>query len=368
VNATGRITMTSDSYAYVAMAESAREGHGFLDHGHRTRFPVGFPAILCALMWLGAWTHPAILAVNLLATIGGILLSLSTLARRDVPARALWVIAFLVLVSSPVLFSAGHLLSDSVFFLGTAATIELLDRSWDASGRRRAALLASACAVIAATTLVRTAGATLAPPLILTIVAASTAKGGKRRAAVLAGALLVGFALTLWLDAYVLRTHYIGEAIAWARKGIERSRLPRWAWMKVAVLGQDVLNIESWRVSRIAWIFPWVGVAALVTVALLALRRDLMRPAESFLISYLGMLFFYPAYAHRYWLPVFPIALGLVALLVARSGTAVRVLATVYVVIFSFLGMEVLFRRSLRVLRSPVPLAERLAERPPSKR
>lgn len=189
--------LTPDSLAYVSTAESLASGGGFRDHADQplVLFPPLYPMLLAPGVWLGAGALSVVRGVNILCTVGVVVIGIS-IARRHIssPGLRLAALAGLVL-AGPVLFVARYAWSEPPFLLLTLAAAYCLEqalftdrRAWVVAG---AGLVALAC-------LSRYAGAALI--LGGTISLLFMRGPGRRRVVTIAAFTAVsGLPLGIWL-------------------------------------------------------------------------------------------------------------------------------------------------------------------------
>ena len=91
--------------------------------------------------------------------------------------------------------------------------------------------------------------------------------------------------------------------------------------------------------TEVHFMVPWIGlILLLLTLFGLATKRREIGPTEIFLVCYLGIMFAWPYYDPKFWLPVIP-------LLTAYSVLAVKKLklqnsvVTIYCTIFAIIGL-----------------------------
>ncbi len=361
--------ISPDSMSYARIAEAQAAGQGIRPPGLYNRWPPGYPLLLSVLIRLGIASSASFLTLNVLA-LGGGLAAAARLLRRDwlTPAETTFAM-LLTLLSLPVLYAVPVAQSDSVGFGLVLAALLALDRADRAPSGRPFVLAASLGAVLVLLAIsVRTVGVTLLPALAWIVVRRADRRWLRPTplAALSMLLLFTGVALDLW----ILRTHYLVEAVTkiarrfrWSEHGalydlasLARSHLVAW--------GGVALNTMSWRI-------PWGGrpIAVLAGLGLLALgavafrRRGRLDPVAVFVATYTGVLLVHPAYLPIYWLPIAPFVAGAFAALPARApGAAGRIVVGLYLTVWSLLGAEVLVRRLVSRVRPRPPRAE---SRPP---
>jgi hypothetical protein len=87
---------------------------------------------------------------------------------------------------------------------------------------------------------------------------------------------------------------------------------------------------------------PWMGLLLLVVVLLgLATKRKKIGPTEVFLGCYMGILFAWPCYDARYWLPVIPLLIAYTVLAV-KSLRFPKAVIAIYCIAYATLGFGVI--------------------------
>lgn len=194
----GRIK--SDSALYMSLARSLAQGKGYTTAGRpHYGLPPGYPAMLAALMKLGAGSDERILALNVamavtgLAAVGLTYLLLRQLADRD------WALLLTVVValSREMYRRSGEILSDVPFTVLVVAGLWLYARGLRHPSRRGQWALGSA--LLVASCLVRVTGVIIAlsAPVGLVLSAWRTARRRALLNAALIGAAVAAFVLLL---------------------------------------------------------------------------------------------------------------------------------------------------------------------------
>lgn len=90
--------------------------------------------------------------------------------------------------------------------------------------------------------------------------------------------------------------------------------------------------------TKLHFMVPWMGLLLLgVVLHGLATKRKKIGPTEVFLVCYMGILFAWPCYDTRYWLPVIPLLISY-AVLTVKSLRSPRFLITAYCIAYAALG------------------------------
>ena len=90
--------------------------------------------------------------------------------------------------------------------------------------------------------------------------------------------------------------------------------------------------------AKLHVMMPWMGLLLfLLTLFGLATKRRKISPSEVFLACYMGILFVWPYYDARFWLPVIPLLIAYLVLAVKRLRFSKAVI-TIYCITFATLG------------------------------
>src|SRR6185436_5664505 len=76
------LRLDTDAVALLSMADSAAHGGGFVNQGHETVFPPGYPALIAVLSKSGLGYSSAVIGMNLLLLLGGLFFAYRILERR----------------------------------------------------------------------------------------------------------------------------------------------------------------------------------------------------------------------------------------------------------------------------------------------
>lgn len=311
------LRLHNDTIVFINMAESAVRGGGFLEHGQTTHFPPGYPAMLAALMKLGIFHVWSAIALN----FAFLALGLWATAQLVPYPRA---IVILTLLSFVTLKHYSIPLTDLVFFGVAMLCLLMLQRE----------RLLPACFLVLLATAIRHNGIALAPPLVWMLYR-------RRRVFVLpviAAVAAASLRITSLLPPFqkTVEGHTLLDSIR-------------------QILGFRFLELGEVAVNIPAVALPPAGPAILAFVGMLVLSliaagiwmrpRKFLGPVELFFLGYAAILFIWPWYDPRFWLPVLPLLFG-------YAGSALRRLPSqallVYTMVFSMIGLAVL-AQSIRI-------------------
>ena len=343
-----------DVVTYLTVAASAADGRGFLDNGHVPVYPPGYPALVAGLEQVGVATSAAFVAVNVVAVVG-MVLAAYTMYRRGFgasPARAAGLCALVLASFVPVKYAA-MAMADVPFAAAAAVVLALLTgvAARPAGAPLAWGRLAVAVAVLGLALSLRTAGIALVPAVAAAVVAAHRASAAvalgrlRARPGRLAGAALAGAAVLAGAGWALLQTGYGRDALAvYARYG-GTDVLVHNLGFKAMDWGEIALNAPAGRLGAVGVpgaVVAGAGVLAVVVLGTglwLGRSRPACWPAAAFLVATAAMLVLWPGRGARFWLPVWPVAVGMVGIVAAQvegsqaGRVAVRVVAVAFVAI-----------------------------------
>lgn len=308
------LRLHNDTVVLVSMGESAARGGGFLYHGSASHYPQGYPAIVAALLELG-WFHVwTAVAINYLFLALGLFAVSKFLPHGRV-------MALLTLLSFVTIKHATIPLTDLVFFGVAMLCLLALER-----GR-----VFESCLLVLIAIALRRNGVALVPPLLWVLY---------RRRRVLILPALAAAALAIRLTSTLRDFHntVAGHTIFDSARQILGFRLLEF--------GEIAANVPAGGLPAIGKVLlPCAGTLFLGLIAAgLWIRRRGFGPIELFFLGYAAILFVWPYYDPRFWLPVLPLLFGFAAPAVerlVRRGLP-RELPAAYLMVFSTMGILVL--------------------------
>ena len=343
------LRLNGDVATYLTVAGQVLDGRGFVDAAGPTLYPPGYPALIALVSALGLDVSFALVGVNVV----GLAVAVAAAVRvyRDgfgLSARASLAAAALVPASYVVVKHATLVIADVLFLAVATVAVAAMTQAARGGPRAGRALVGAAFAVGVAFAL-RTTAVALAPALaVAALVLAETSPVVRRRLAALrTRPLAVGAAVTgvLALAAWAFfHTRYGQDAIGvYARWG--GAVLLNNVRFKLTEGGEIAFNAPSAR---------WAGLglpesALLVAGAIAALvvgaglwtvrgRREAW-PAVAYVVAFAAMLLLWPGFDARFWLGVWPVALGAGAVAVQGAPRPVRRVAQAAAAVFVTLGV-----------------------------
>jgi hypothetical protein len=329
------------------MGESAAHGAGFLDHGQKTVFPPGYPAVLAFLLKVG-FAHPwVIVSLNLVFLALGLFAAYHLLLREFFADKSVvLIICSLFLLSYVVIKHFTIPLSDVPFFCCCTCSLAVMSRATRVgSPLRFLALWETAWMLAMAAITVRRIGLALLPPLVfMAIVSPHLRLPLERRSR---RARLIAFAVSAFLFIgtvlIVRKTSTLSDFVGAARQENMTALVFRILRYRLSELGELLTNLPVFRLPlRLHFAMTLVGFVLFLFVLIgLATTRRRIGPTEVFMIGYLAVLFTWPFNDARFWLPVIPLVVTYSILAIERLKIP-KTAITLYCLVFGLLGLTAL--------------------------
>lgn len=355
------LRLNNDAITLLSMGESAAHGGGFLNDGQKTYLPSGYPALLAVLLKVG-FAHPwVIVGLNMVFLSVGLFAAYCVLSREFFEDRTLiLLICSFSLLSYVVIKHSTIPLTDVPFFCCSMSCIAVMSRARRADSNLGFAVLASVAGLLAVAAMaVRTIGIALFPPLIFVIV--SSLQWGsllkefsiRTKLIIVAVGVLVGGGATLLLAT----TNYWGYLIGVAKDANVPGLILQILSDRLVEFGELLGNFPTSKLpTKLHFMVPWMGLLLLVVVLLgLATKRKKIGPTEVFMVCYMGILFAWPCFDARYWLPVIPLLIAYTVLAV-KSLRFPKAVIAVYCIAYATLGFGVIaYSSRITFARSKFP-------------
>jgi hypothetical protein len=335
------LRLNSDAIVLLSMADSAANGHGFRDNEQTTVFPPGYPALLAVLMRTGLAHSWMIIFLNMVFLTLGLFAAYDVIRREFfADGRLALLLCSVSLLSFVVIKHFTIPLTDVPFFCYVMSCLAVISRVREMPLNGRLALYliwALAISVVAITN--RRMGVALLPSIAWLMMSDVRFKLSHRRAYIhgIATAILVIIATGfIWL---VLKTSTLRDFPS-STVGIA-SQARKIVTYRFTELGELALNLPMSKMPQgIHAVVPWIGFVLLLTVLLGVVKKlsDGIRPTEIFLLAYAGILFAWPYYDTRFWLPVTPLLASYSAVTIQRSRLLSKAVILGYV-LFAALGV-----------------------------
>jgi hypothetical protein len=346
------LRLVGDGVDYLLQASSAADGNGFLVHGVQSMRPPGYPALIFLLVKAGIGKSWAIVALNCLLLGIGCWSSYYVLRSSfGFGAGTAQIICLLTLLSFVMVKHVTYPLSDVPFFGASMPCLLLLLRAEGETTPARYWQLAVSVPLLVFCIELRTIGIALIPAF------AWAAVGGARwvknvpqwlrqhRVATFVVLLLVLVAMA-WAGRIFLHSRYLQfNAKTLHRRGVMGNVISdfkdhTWEWGELAVNAPvsklpGELEIPVRIIGFIALLLAATGVWE---------KRRTLDASTWYLAGFSSIVFAYPWFDTRLWLPVLPLLMGYVSIGARRlipSGL-LRPAIIVYCSLFCLLGVVAL--------------------------
>jgi hypothetical protein len=336
------LRLNTDAIVLLSMGESGAHGGGFLDDGRKTVFPPGYPALLALLLSLGLAHSWVIVGLNMVFLSIGLIAARSLLILEFFEDRAavLMICSFSLLSYVTVKHSTIPL-TDVPFFCCSMCCVAAMSRIATADSNWRFVILAGAAWFLAMAAIsVRRAGVALVPPLAFAIIRSSQfgtllKQLSLRTKLIVAASSLLMCIGTIYI---VLRTSSLSDFGSVEKVKIYNLVLQILSY-RLTELGELFGNVPLSKMpARLQIIVPWMGFFLfLLVLSGLATKRREISSTEIFLVCYMGILFGWPYYDARFWLPVIPLV-GAYSVLAVKTLNFPRIAVTMYCIVFATLG------------------------------
>ncbi len=301
------LRLNGDAIQLLSVASSAADGHGFRDHGQKTRYPPGYPAMIAILDRMREarpWTLVGLNAVFLFLGLG----CTNYVARNYFLLNDRWAIVTVLFTAlSFALIKHFTLpLTDIPFFGTSLAALALTVRAERNSGTRYYALWGAAVSTAIASVVIRPIAIALFPCLMWSLgehlgVGRILRRDKKIRIACASGSVVLVVLATVVL----LRTMYVRDALmVFAHQGTGRA-IRDTLEFRVQEIGELFLNGPA---SKLRLLAPLIWVAGAIGIAILIIfgRRCRIGSVEIYLGTYLSIVLIWPYLDARFWVPVLP--------------------------------------------------------------
>ena len=343
------LRLITDGVDYLLQASSAADGFGFLVHGQPSMRPPGYPALIVILEKVGLGKSWAIVALNCLLLGVGCWTSYFLLVHSfgfDVLTAQLC--CLLTLLSFVMVRNVTYPLSDVCYFGVSSLCLLLLIRAESSALLHRLTLMVASLAVLIFCIELRTIGVALLPAFVWALIGG---QAGARRAsrwvlrykALSALFVLLAFIVIQGAGSSLLHSRYfkfnspIFQSRGLLGSVVSNLRDHTTEW------GELVLNAPTSKLPSV-FAFP-VRMIGLLAIGLFAygLSRKAKRfdSVDCYVLGYACIVFAYPWYDTRLWLPLVPLLAGymLSALRHLFSARMLRPIILAYCFLFCVFGI-----------------------------
>lgn len=300
--------------------------------------PWGYTFLLYALSKVGLLKSWSIVLINCVY-LGGSLWLVARLFRRMIRP---WLLAVLVLLNWTTIKFTIHPLSEMQYLFFSIAALYLLQQYLE---KRRLGLLAGALSMGALAFITRSVGVALAGTLVLGLlwVYREAVIGLIRRNWIVPAGVVVVLAGVVIFSRQLGLNHYSGVFTRQFKEGLTVSTLLRWHFTEWAEL---CLNVSMVKVSGYLpvgvgqWLFLLSGIVffgGFVYLLITTKRVPLM--VRIYLALYSLVMFDWPFYDPRFWVPVVPLVVAVVLQRPAIRKSWAKVCLGIYLTAYSISGL-----------------------------
>jgi hypothetical protein len=343
------LRLVGDGVDYLLQASSAADGNGFRVHGEQSMRPPGYPALIFLLVKAGIGKSWAIVALNCLLLGIGCWSSYYVLRSAFAfEAASAEIICLLTLLSFVMVKHVTYPLSDICFFGVSMPCLLLLLRAEAETSPGRYWQLAVAAPLLVFCIELRTIGVALIPAFAWAAVggvrwAKSVPQWLRQHRIASLLLLLLAIAAMAWAGRMFLHSRYLQfNAKTLHRRGVIgnvaadlNDHTMEW--------GELAVNVPVSKLPAGSKLPVWIaGFLALLLAAIgLWEKRRTLDASVWYVAGYASIVFAYPWFDTRLWVPVLPLLMGYV-LAGARRLAPSRVLRPaifIYCSLFCLLGM-----------------------------
>ncbi len=343
------LRLINDGVDYLLQASSAVDGNGFRVHGVHSMRPPGYPALIFVLAKAGVGYSWAIVALNCISL--GIGCWATYFVLRDsfgFTANVSRIICLLTLLSFVMVRNATYPLSDVCFFGASVPCLLALIRSENLDWKKRLWRIALLVLPILFAIELRTIGICLLPGLVW--VAIGGLPGARKMGSIAWRHRVVTFILLVVVMMLVgkafLSSRYMAFNLpTFQHRGVLRSVAANLR-DHTAEWGELTFNAP---ISKLPGFLARPlhavgGVAIVLFVVGLWQKGKRPDPVWFYVIGSAAIVFAYPWFDTRLWLPVLPFLMGYVWMAFGRAypPQAVRLAGPAYCVLYALLGIAAL--------------------------
>jgi hypothetical protein len=341
------LRLNTDAIVLLSMGDSAAHGGGFLDGGQKTVFPPGYPALLAMLLRLG-FAHPwVIVCLNAVFLSVGLFAAYSLLIRQFFADKAVvLMICSFFLLSYVVIKHFPIPLTDVPFFCCCTCCLAVMNQATRMDSNWPFVPLAGAAWLLAVAAItVRRVGVALIPPLVFMIVSSPPFKSLLKRFSRRTKVIICGFFILVGVGTMcvVAKTSSLADFFSVATSSKISTLILQIFSYRLTELGELFGNLPITKLPvKLHVIVPWMGLLLFALILRgLATKRKKISPTEVFLVCYIGILFVWPYYDARFWLPIVPLLIAY-SVLAVRNLRLPKAVITIYCVIFAIIGFGVI--------------------------
>ena len=348
------IRLQYDSVTLLSVADSVAHGGSYLFQGQPTVFPPGYPSIIAVFLRFGLSYTMILVALNLVFIVAG-LFAAFRLFKNQWPFGKVPTAICIFTAFSFIFIRHATIAATDLCFFGVSIWTLLVLRSISESHLGRALVLriiASWVMAVAAIS-VRRVGLALVPALIWSLASHPEIKNYIRRCSIRGKTTAVVTILFLaCITVFIVKTtstirdRHADSAMFNNERQIITCRLGELAQLAFNAVGYTDLDEGRGYVASVKLpkgldsILPGIG-GLIVGIVLFGISKTKFTSTEVYVLSYLAIIFAWPYYDTRFWLPVIPFVIGYsVVTLKQVSGKRIsRKLVYAYSYVFCGIGL-----------------------------
>jgi hypothetical protein len=308
------LRLNGDAIVLLSIASSAADGHGYLDHGVKTHYPPGYPAMVVVLDRLELASSSSLVGLNAAFLFLGYI-SAYYIARQYYTLDRRWRrLSMLFGLLSFALIKHFTLPLTDIPFLGLSLlSLAMLVRA-ESQEKLHYALWVTACILAVATVFVRPVGIALFPALAWSLIQhAGLVRTIRSRPRLLISSCALVAIFGAIAGVILLHTKYVQEALV----GIRSQGISVVLWKLVAFrireAGELAINLPASKLGGLSLAVEIIGIVAIAWVVF-TLRAARLGSVEIYFAAYAAIFVIWPYGDARFWVPVVPIlSAGLIA-------------------------------------------------------
>jgi len=345
------LRLTTDSVVLLSMAESFLNGHGFLYKGLPTHFPSGYPALLAFLDFIGFGFSWAFIAANLVfLSIGNGIVYYISITKMGFNKNYSYFIIIIILLSWVIIKHVTLPLSDVTFYGLSMLAIGVLSYAESTQSEKRWLFFFIGIFISLLAMTVRTVGIVI----FIALIFQNLHKKIQSDKIItlnwlynhLVYIIILSISFFIIIIAIIKSTYFSEALVSYNIKGgFLRGTLLLWI-SRLREMGELSINCSVTKIPKI--LMPAISLIGLgflgMILFIIYYRRDNLILADYYILAYLLVIFLWPYHDPRFWLPIVPLLICLIAILVQKANISgiFKQVFIVYLLMFSLMGMAAL--------------------------
>jgi hypothetical protein len=345
------LRLNTDAVVFLSLAESFINGHGFLYKGMPSHFPPGYPALLSLLDFVGLSYSWGFIAANIIfLAIGNIILFYICRKKLRFNKTYSYIVIILSLLSWVMIKHITLPLSDITFYGLSMGAIGALSYAETAENKYRKFFFVIGIFLACLAVTVRTIGIAIFVAIVFKTLYKKMQENKSSLFKLLRTHKVLLIVLSVAMISTIIaliNTRYFEEGLKtyYDHGGFLRGILFIWV-NRLLELGELSVNISIAKIPNIMIpIIMIIGLAFLgVIIYVFYYRQHNLIILDFYVIAYLLIIFFWPYNDSRFWLPIVPLVISLVAIFMEKVSFSRLLTAGLcaYIMIFSLMGLAAL--------------------------